>query len=370
MMTGGLHIRPLWAAAIAVPLVVSCTGRGPDRPGIEPPDAPVPIVMSPDRVTRGMHELDYDILKDRHFGVFAAYTGEELFGSSSVVGDYMSNHEFSEGTGGVWSGLPSVYWPPVSTSRLSFFAYAPYDGRQEQLRFDTSVPGQFSIWYSPSTTDIAGQLDLCIVDAARTMDKTYADAPVRLSFEHCLTKVAFYARYKGTPPQGYTIRVDEIKLKHVIGRKTLTYDLHPDDDIAYIWSPDYIAVSGDYSDYRLLRTDEYQHLANTDLPSADGEYVRLQLINGSLYLLPQALSDASVDITFSFNEGDKICAQFSRSIALPSVPVWGGGNTVNYKITIDVGVSNQIEIVGEDGGKIAVEDWKPSGGSHGDTNIE
>lgn len=360
-------------------MLTACSGNESDsNPDMPIPDDRRPIMLSSatSDMTRGMQPLDYDMLKERHFGVFAAYTAEEDFGESSVAGNYLYNHEFEESGEGFWHGSPAAYWPLGTSSKLTFFAYAPYDRSLTQVGLDSYRSGALQIDYRPSTENIADQLDLCVADATATLDRTDSGAAMPIVFEHCLTHVSFYARYTGTPPAGYKVKVDEIKLKHIVGHKILTYDLDPDDAVVYVWSDDSEAGTDDYAEYRLLRTDVYQHLGNVELLSADDAtaddeaYLPLQLINGYLYLLPQTPDGASVDIVFSFNEGDKICAQFSRTVALPNDPAWGAGRKVNYKITIDAGVSNPIEIVGEDAGEISVEAWKPADNDNGDTLIE
>ncbi len=375
-----LRVATCVGLGVATLCIVACsTGRPAPQP-LPQPDPTAPIVLSPDApATRGRQELNDDQLKEQHFGVFAAYTGAGDFDpAEDLVGNYLYNHQIAfSAEDNLWHGTPAAaYWPLDPASKLSFFAYAPYDASLSQVQVESYEKGVFQLDYSPSTTNIAVQADFCVADATTSLDRVRADGDIPIEFVHTLTRVNFYARYKGTPPAGYAVKIDELKLKGIIGHKVLTYDLTPDDDRVYSWSDDSDHVDEAKVEYLLSRSDVYQHLNNNvtlikeneDAENPEG-YRLLQLINGYLYLLPQTLtSAASIDVTYSFNEKEKICAQFTENIALPDDPVWMAGHVVNYKITLDVGNSSQIEIVGETAGMI--EEWKESGNSGGDNRIK
>ncbi len=359
----------LTAAALAA-AVFSC-----DKPAwpdgvVEHGDKPV-IFRTEDNwgdspATRGMASLTEGILKDRHFGVFALYTGAEDFNNETADPlMWLDNKEFAdypEGSDTYWRGT-DAYWPLDPTAKMSFFAYAPYsENLDDQIQIDPDYAadktGPLKILYTPSTTNITNQLDFCVADASQTLNKTFTDGTMPLSFAHTLTKVQFYARYSGElPSESYKIRIEELKLKNIIGSKTLTYDITPSDDIVYTWSEDDSSL--ERVDYHLRRSSLHMSDIYLDKKSGNQEgFQMVQDINGSIYLLPQTLSEASIDIVYSFIDNNIVISQFNQSNNLPN-STWEAGKIMNYKITIDLGDSSMI-IIESDGGNM-INDWQDSG---------
>ncbi|MGN0092192.1 MAG: fimbrillin family protein, partial [Alistipes sp.] len=199
--------------AMATLLVAAACTDGIIRNSEIIPDRRIPIAWSyysDDNPSRGMHTITYDILKDCHFGVFATATGNNDFDDNSIAGNYLYNHEFGDGADDIWRGIPTAYWPLGSSSKLSFFLYAPYDATLEHIKLDGYERGALQFDYSPSADNIAGQFDLCVADAALTLNRTYSTSPIDVSFVHCLTKVMLYARYAGASTSGYQVRIDEV----------------------------------------------------------------------------------------------------------------------------------------------------------------
>ena len=61
------------------------------------------------------------------FGVYAYYTDGASFNESSSTPNFMRNQKVEKTIDG-WVYDPLKYWPNESTDKLSFFAYAPYQG--------------------------------------------------------------------------------------------------------------------------------------------------------------------------------------------------------------------------------------------------
>lgn len=82
-------------------------------------------------------------LKDKHFGVFAYYTKNADYATGGTP-NFMYNEEVSFTDGTTWTYAPVKYWPneqgaegdskgatSVNKNRVSFFAYAPFVGKDD-----------------------------------------------------------------------------------------------------------------------------------------------------------------------------------------------------------------------------------------------
>ena len=63
---------------------------------------------------------------DKGFGVYAYYTDDTDFNSSTSTPNFMKNTQVKSADGTTWTYSPVKYWPNESTDKLSFFAYAPW----------------------------------------------------------------------------------------------------------------------------------------------------------------------------------------------------------------------------------------------------
>lgn len=147
-----------------------------------------------------------DLKNGRGFGVFAAYTGVNRYGDTSVSSDFMYNQPVAW-EGSAWSYTPVKYWPNgeglggSNTHYVSFFGYAPYsdlDGSDP-----SSNPAGYCIsgfsqphekgdpWLTYRLIDesyLGSQVDLL---CAKSLDMTRpeVDTPVELEFSHALSCV-------------------------------------------------------------------------------------------------------------------------------------------------------------------------------------
>lgn len=364
--------------------------------------------------TRGLEHTDLRLRDDGyHIGVYAAYTGNTKFSdfTQPVVGNYFSNLEFvpidASDANTYWKGATSVYWVPSDGisghhQYLSFFSYAPYDKQNKQVSVPTGyTSGPLKLDFRPSSS-IPEQIDLCVAKPA--IDKEYdPDNDIKLEYKHTLTDVRFFARYTGDlPSSSWFVKIDAIKLENVIGHKTLTFDTTDDADKVYSWTDDAAAVSTDYASYSILRTKldmlgpkivllkkgTTDHSSNPSDEVYDGvdkdlnnnliyDFVQLQHINGVIYMLPQAITNQKITISYGLYSGkDGTDAQrmmmYEKTMQLPTAQSWTAGHMMHYMITIDIGNSSEISIVGEDydGAVTAIHDWEPAGNTDIETNYK
>lgn len=307
--------------------------------------------------TRGTDPLQDDNLKN--FGISAIYnfdgTGENRW--------YLSEQAVIKGAGEhEWVINPQAYWPLFGD--LSFFFHAPSNINYPEIKFIETGTGLPMVEFTPSTTDIAGQIDFCM--GRPVMHYTQADNPVPVHLEHTLTQLMFYANYTGRIPKGFFMLITEVKVKNVVGTKRATYSTS---EPYYVWE-DESAHTAD-SVYVLERSKN--HMAQDSIRISKGldpdTYYPLSNSPGRLYLLPQTLGpDAVIEVTYGFytNYGANptLIAMFAKEVPLPEGQVWHGGETINYQMTVDVGISSPIKLT------CTITDWVSSGNTHAQQEYE
>jgi len=257
---------------------------------------------------------------------------------------------------------PPAYWPVFGD--LSFFAYAPkFQNGSEEIPFVETTTGFPTIEFTPST-NVTGQIDFCV--GRPLMHKTRADNPISIKFEHALTQIMFYVNYTGVIPQGYFMLITEMTVKNVVGTKSVSFSTS---DPYFAWEGE-SAHTAD-SSYVLQRIQN--HIRTDSIRRTTGlnpdTYYPLSNSPGRLYLLPQTLGpDAKLEVKYGFyyNYGadPQVLAMFVKEVPLPEGQVWPGGKTVNYQMTVDVGISSPIGLTS------TISDWEPSGNTHAEFEFE
>ena len=255
-----------------------------------------------------------------------------------------------------WVTTPMSYW--TVTGNLSFFMYAPSASTVDGITPIYSVTGMPAISYTPNPDNINDMPDLCM--ARPVLNSTKEIGPVPAVFHHTLTQIWFDMNYEGTPPSGYSVKVENVKLRNIVGTRTATYTTVPP---YFEWSggtPD--------ADYELKLSSSHLRDMYLSLKPAPEETVQNSL--GGLYLIPQTLDpSACIEITYSFFDTapnpDVRKATFTKSVNIPSPSVWPANRCIHYKITVDVGVSSPINLSG-----YSIDDWTESGSIHADIEFD
>ena len=198
--------------------------------------------------------------------------------------------------------------------------------------------------------------DLCMARPVLNSTKEIGSVPA--VFHHTLTQIWFDMNYEGTPPSGYSVKVENIKLRNIVGTRTATYTT----------VPPYFEWSGGTADTDYELKLSSSHLRDMYLALKPAPEEPIQNSMGRLYLIPQTLDpSASIEITYSFfdtaPDPDVRKATFTKSVNIPSPSVWPANRTIRYKITVDVGVSSPVVLSG-----CTIDDWTESGSIH--TEIE
>ena len=255
-----------------------------------------------------------------------------------------------------WVTTPMSYW--TVTGNLSFFMYAPSASTVDGITPIYSSTGMPGISYTPNPDNIYDMPDLCLARPVLNSTKEIGSVPA--VFHHALTQIWFDMNYEGTPPSGYSVKVENVKLRNIIGTRTATYTTVPP---YFEWSggtPD--------ADYELKLSSS--HLQNVYLPLKPATEIPIQNSLGRLYLIPQTLDpSACIEITYSFfdtaPDPDVRKATFTKSVNIPSPSVWPANRTIHYKITVDVGLSSPIDLSG-----YTIDDWTESGSIHANIDFD
>ncbi len=139
-------------------------------------------------------ETTLDVVK-AGFGISAAYTeGETFAAATDKTPDFMCNQKVTfDGTS--WTYSPLKYWPTAQTDRLSFFAYAPYNGAGITLCNNAS--GDASVLNFAIQDPASSTVDFV---AAAKIDEIGGDDPgtVKFQLKHELTRMTFVAKASET----------------------------------------------------------------------------------------------------------------------------------------------------------------------------
>jgi len=334
---------------LVLPLVLAA-GACSDRNVLEPQEQPVsdpdsPIVASVTG-TKGVDPLTTATLTD--FDMSAIWN----FNGTSANTWYIKGQKVTK-PATVWTTTPPSYW--TVTGNLSFFMYVPSATENNGIQMVYPTSGMPGVSYSPSTDDIAGQVDFCV--ARPILNATKHIGPVPADFHHALTQIWFDVNYEGTPPSGFSVLVENIKLNNIHGSGVATFSTS---EPYFEWSTSGTADTS----YELKLSSS--HLRNEYLPLKPAAGIPIQNTLGRLYLLPQTLdSSANIEITYSFFDTSVTPnvrkATFTKTVNIPSPSEWPANRVIRYKITVDVGVSAPISLTG-----YTINDWEESGNIHSD----
>ena len=151
-----------------------------------------------------------------HFGVFAYKWGW----STSRKPDYMFNVDV-EYDGSSYTYSPARFWPPSST-KLSFWAYCPYDASADLLAAGT--PSTTYTKSTPNLPDIRFTVDgyTDVMYSNLVTNQTYASngGVVPLTFNHALSLVDVYAQ-KDDSSDHFTVELNSVRFDGLYGTAIL-----------------------------------------------------------------------------------------------------------------------------------------------------
>jgi len=250
-----------------------------------------------------------------------------------------------------WIINPQAFWPLAGT--LSFFFYTPFkDSQHPESNFIPSSSGMPGITFSPGQ-NATTQYDFCV--AAPLHERTSAQGPLTVTFDHVLSRVYLYANYDGLLPPDTFVMIDSVRFENIYGTKNIWFK---NDSTKYAWqdetglTPDASYVISQKNGQIVVDSLVRRNVANDN-------HKGLYQSAGRLYLLPQNLSpSASLHVYYGFYIGDvhnpKRIGGFEKDVPFPSGSVWPMGKTVKLNLTLGVGLSSVCIINAE------ITDWTDS----------
>lgn len=129
-----------------------------------------------------------EALQKDGFGVFAYYTGQVAWADygEKATPNFMDNQQVTW-DGSEWTYSPVKYWPNNYGDKVSFFAYAPYNGSGI-----TTTTGSSEIQFAVNE-NVLDQVDLLYAEQdENTVDKTKQSITgnVHFTFKHALSAIA------------------------------------------------------------------------------------------------------------------------------------------------------------------------------------
>ena len=323
------------------------------------------------------------------FGVFSLLENTTL----GETTPFMENVEVSKSTSGnstAWRSDPPYYWPLLPDKRLTFFAYAPYngaansssiyyDGNDRQWKMDVKhvVP-----------ENPVQQVDLSVARDLQPKTINDAEEPIDMHFFHTLSSVTFAANYRGSLPDNCVLRVTEISLSNLVMTGTLTVNSTQEEGVPWFsWSLDEtekgkIKMTSfndalkkkDNVPMRNNENNNHLNLLATDIDA----YMIPQSINPGLEVVVSDATDISerslLSLTFSYYRPDpentgglKEIAQFSTQLLLPAGE-WGIFSKIKYVFTIDLDKVWLADLTVINEGNIDV--WEGAVNYHPETDIK
>ncbi len=304
--------------------------------------------------TRGT-EVTTTTIENNGFGVTAVH---HMDAYSDGIPNFMYNQKVDK-TSGVWAYDPVKYWPTTQGSKLTFFAYAPYNGAGITLADNDASPKTltFELQADPKNT-------VDFVAAARYNVASSA-SPATVSFElkHELTRLAFKAKadndlYKANGTTDKTkIVITDVKFEKVDGKffTEATYTYSDTDNSHGTWTG---VTDAEYSINNLVNmstitmgTKKDKQYSKTGIAIEGTTQVDLfkadATTNNYLFLIPTGESglanDGDVKITFKYDivtEDDALTAGYSITSAEKTVELKKGalaqGQAYLYTFTFGV----------------------------------
>ena len=145
------------------------------------------------------------------FGVFAYRTDESWH--QGALPDFMYNQKVSGSLSQGFTYSPVKYWPSSESTKLSFFAYAPYGTEDNGITMHSANTdaGAPKIKYAAPTDD-SGFVDLLVASPVYDATLSQTEGTVHFMFHHRLSRIGFQARLADRAPDGSTFYLNSISL--------------------------------------------------------------------------------------------------------------------------------------------------------------
>lgn len=238
-------------------------------------------------------------------GVFACFS-QGNFNASTATPDFMYN-QIVERTDAAapWTYSPVKYWPNNVKDKISFFAYAPHNGKM--ITDALTMSGITDKGYPSLTfTNKTAQTDFLLADPLINKDNTQNS--IKFNFKHALAKVSFYVKNGDATS----------------GKKVHSFAVHSRQSGKYTFNgTGFVYTSANTT----MREDA---IINTpvDIPQNTTDKVLLE----TLFIHPD--TETNISLTYSINGNDANKVEIANQ-KVPATPALASGANINYIITVN-----------------------------------
>lgn len=158
--------------------------------------------------------IDETALGTQGFGVFAYYTGTADYpvSNTTIAPAFMNNVKVWYDTSlepDAWNYENLKYWPGT-TDKISFFAYAPYQGTGITNLPTTGTKSDPTITFAVQD-EVENQIDLLYAEPVKDeyYNKNSNGGTVSFNFKHALSRIGFKVKTSGTH---YRVNIEKITI--------------------------------------------------------------------------------------------------------------------------------------------------------------
>ena len=252
----------------------------------------------------------------KKFTVYS-YITEGIYAPENTLGEaYMNGVNYSFETEWTNDG-GKYYWPAAaSTKKLQFFAY-PTD-LIDAGSYAAPATGYPSFTYTVAAKS-ADQKDLVVANKANMASNNVgvSNGTFQLDFTHALTRINFAF----IPAEAdFTYTIESITVNGVKGG-----------------TGKYTFVSGWNLDNATANISYNYPITQATSKVEGKDYFLLGDANASLMLLPQAVTDVNIAITYKVGNAKMDIFNGTKTISLNTATAWGVGQNILYKLTLPTG---------------------------------
>lgn len=253
-------------------------------------------------------------LQNQGFGVYAYYTGQTAMSAYDIPAtpNFLNNEKVSTAD---WTYTNTKYWPNTPGDKISFYAYGPYDGANDNAIELATGAGKKPVLTYTVNADIAKHMDVLFAPAQENFTKPAPGTKVDMKFYHALSRIGFKVNTAADySAEGVTITLKNVTLSGkfytsadmdlgTAGINTTgtpaAFESVKDNWAAKVTPAD--PVSFEYFN----GTQAVAYKANTDASSTDDDPVDVNGSKGYMMVIPQEFASADkITLSVQYNLKD------------------------------------------------------------------
>lgn len=309
-----------------------CLSACADHPSTAIPDgseSPVPIGFSSEIIPPSETIARGSVITDiTQMYIYASYTGTSDWTPASHTFNYMYGQLVKKETSTGWTYSPVKYWPNNTADKISFFAYAPIEVKEQGKLTVSAASAANPLFTYTLPAKESEKTDLLAASVLNCMNTTQK---VSFFMKHALTQVEIKVK------NGATSAISKITLSAASitlpGTGSLSFNAATASD-AFTWTP-----NPDAAKILTITADETVGGTgnNTVVLNADTNAKHL----ATFFLLPvgDPSSTVTLQLTYSLTKSPGTASgstpvTMTTSVTLPATPLWIPGSTLVYTVGI------------------------------------